>query len=168
MFGISWIKILVTVAVLGSIGGFIYGAFQYVEAKNQKISELTADNATLKANVATLESAVATQQQTIESQQRDASLQQQVLTDTFDKFELSRNRVNDLVDRLGRHELDFLAENRPGLVQPIINRGSDNILRCFEIASGADLTTAEINAILPSEINTECPDLANPNYRGDR
>ena len=36
--------------------------------------------------------------------------------------------------------------------------------RCVEIASGAPLTEAEINATKKSEINPECPALANPNY----
>ena len=36
--------------------------------------------------------------------------------------------------------------------------------RCIEIASGAELTEAEKNATKKSEINTECPSIANPNY----
>jgi hypothetical protein len=54
--------------------------------------------------------------------------------------------------------------NRPESVERVINRASDNALRCVEIAMGAPLTEKEINAVLPSEINSECPSLANPNY----
>jgi len=38
-------------------------------------------------------------------------------------------------------------------------------LRCLEIASGSPLTDIERNAKLPSEINRECPNIANPNYK---
>jgi len=35
----------------------------------------------------------------------------------------------------------------------------------LELATGAPLTEAEKNAKLPSEINKECPSLANPSYK---
>ena len=37
-------------------------------------------------------------------------------------------------------------------------------LRCVEISSGSPLTESEINATKKSEINRECPSIANPNY----
>ena len=47
----------------------------------------------------------------------------------------------------------------------IINSASERAQRCVEIASGAPLTEQEINATKKSEINTECPSIANPNYK---
>jgi hypothetical protein len=69
-----------------------------------------------------------------------------------------------LANKLGRHELDILAQNKPGLVEKIINRASKNELRCFEIQSGSPLTHDELAARKKSEINGECPGIANPNY----
>jgi hypothetical protein len=46
----------------------------------------------------------------------------------------------------------------------IINKGSANATRCIEIASGAELTENEKNATKKSEINPECPSIANPSY----
>jgi hypothetical protein len=57
------------------------------------------------------------------------------------------------------------AATRPDAIQRAINRGSLNALRCLEIASGAPLTETEKNATKLSEINKECPSLANPNYK---
>ena len=37
-------------------------------------------------------------------------------------------------------------------------------MRCVEIASGAPLTEKEKTATKKSEINSECPSIANPNY----
>jgi hypothetical protein len=45
-----------------------------------------------------------------------------------------------------------------------MNKGSVNAKRCVELASGAEHTEAELKATRKSEINTECPSLANPNY----
>ena len=63
-----------------------------------------------------------------------------------------------------RHDLGQLAYNKPGLVVKIINKASDNANRCVEIATGSPLTEDEINATKKSQINAECPRLANPNY----
>ena len=63
-----------------------------------------------------------------------------------------------------KRDIGDLAVNRPSSVERVINRASDNALRCVEIAMGAPLTEKEINAIKPSEINSECPSIANPNY----
>ena len=45
-----------------------------------------------------------------------------------------------------------------------MNKGGDNAGRCIEIASGSPLTEKELNATKKSEINPECPSIANPNY----
>jgi hypothetical protein len=54
----------------------------------------------------------------------------------------------------------------PLTIQKIINRGSANAIRCLELATGAKHTKQELDAVKPSEINRECPSLANPNYLG--
>ena len=79
------------------------------------------------------------------------------------KAALEKDR-NNLTKKLGRHELDILAAAKPGLVVKIINRASKNELRCFEIQSGSPLTHDELAARKKSEINGECPGIANPNF----
>ena len=46
----------------------------------------------------------------------------------------------------------------------VINKGSAEATRCVELASGAERTEEELKATLKSEINPECPALANPSY----
>ena len=60
-------------------------------------------------------------------------------------------------------ELKLINKNRLD-IEKIINKGSDRATRCVEIAGGSPLTEKEINATKKSEINTECPSIANPNY----
>ena len=57
-----------------------------------------------------------------------------------------------------------LAIDRTGAIERIVNKGGKNAARCIELASGAEHTEAELKATLKSEINPECPALANPNY----
>ena len=49
-------------------------------------------------------------------------------------------------------------------MERVINKGADNALRCVELASGAEHTKEELKATKRSEINPECPALANPSY----
>ena len=60
---------------------------------------------------------------------------------------------SDLSKRLGKHDIGNLAENKPGLVEKIINGASKKALRCVEIASGSPLTEEELNG----KPNKECP-----------
>ena len=130
------------------------------------VMKLRSDNAILKANQLKLESAVADQQELIASQKKD-----------FEEILAANQKMNELVSALkkdlddldkrfnkGKRDVGKLAIEKTKLIEKIINKGSVNAQRCIEIASGAELTEAEKNATKKSEINTECPSIANPNY----
>ncbi len=72
------------------------------------------------------------------------------------------------IKQLDIFSLDFerepLALEKPKLIEKIVNRGSERATRCVEIAGGSPLTEKELLATKKSEINTECPSIANPNY----
>lgn len=146
----------------------VYAGYTYVTNLQQENVRLERDKAKLESNVEQLKTALETQTETISALERDYARSQELQQQTFQEFQGARDRVTSLEKRLEEHELGFLAANRPGLVENVINKASDNIARCFEIASGSPLTQAELNATLPSQINRECPELANPNYRGDQ
>ena len=66
------------------------------------------------------------------------------------KLQADRDGLNK---RLGKHDIGNLAENKPGLVEKIINKASNSAARCMEIASGSPLTEEELNGAP----NRECP-----------
>lgn len=151
--------ILIGITLLGATGGVAY------------VYKLKADNAILKENQIKLEEAVNEQQQVIAQQKQDfesilqankelnelsASLQKDldVLDDKFNKTNAS-GKKRDLGD---------LANARPDTIERIINRATENAQRCVEIAMGSPLTEKELNATKKSEINSECSNLANPNF----
>ena len=132
---------LVLVMLAGAGGGYLY------------INKLQKDNATLKSNQIKLESAVEDQKLVIESQAEDFKKIRQTLTKLEEeKAKLEKDKA-DLAKRLGKHDIGNLAENKPGLVERIINGASKSAARCVEIASGSPLTEEELNGTP----NRECP-----------
>ena len=118
---------------------------------------LQMQSAQLEQNQKTLESAMADQQALIVEKQKQAD--EIAKSNNALRSEQSRleSEKDNLAKKLGKHELDILAQNKPGLVQRIINRASVNVMRCFEIATGSPLTHDELQADKPSLYNRECP-----------
>ena len=152
---ISKIKSIITIMLIVGVAG----AGMYV-------MKLRADNATLQANQLKLETAVAEQTKVLEQQKKDfeaifeSNKKLNVLINTFKKD------LQDLDKRFTKKNRDIgkLAIERTKSVERVINSGGKNAARCIELASGAEHTEAELKATLKSEINPECPALANPNY----
>jgi len=148
------IKVVIVLIMLMGSGG--YGAYAW-------ITKLQSDNKVLQVNQAKLEGAVAEQEVAIKQQAADAAQIQAANSKLREQQTALQKDKKNLAKKLGRHELDILAENKPGLVVRIINRASKNELRCFEIQTGSPLTHDELAARKKSESNGECPELANPN-----
>jgi chromosome segregation ATPase len=149
------IKMIITVLmILGISGAGIY------------VMKLRADNAILKANQDKLETAITEQNKVLEQQKKDftaileSNKKLNFLIGTFKKD------LEDLDKRFTKKNRDIgkLAIDRTEAIERIINKGGKNAARCIELASGAEHTEEELKATLKSEINPECPALANPNY----
>ena len=130
------------------------------------IFKLQRDNVILKENAVKLESAISEQKQVIENQKKDFA---EILEANKKINELVNNLKKDLDDldkrfNKGERDIGKLAIERTGAIERIINKGSENAKRCIEIASGSPLTEQEKNATKKSEINPECPSIANPSY----
>lgn len=146
--------ILILTAVFGALG---FGAWKYYTYTQEQIRVYAT-------NAANAEQAQQATQAALESVQKDLEQVQKQFNEVTAKFNNSQKRVNTLEEKLSEHDLGQLAQARPGLVEKIINDASNEVARCIEILSGSPLTEEEINATKPSKINSECPDLANPNY----
>ena len=130
------------------------------------VMKLRSDNAILQANQIQLELSIESQKQVIQKQKED-----------FGKILEANKKMNKLVNNLqkdidaldkrfnkGARDFGKLAKEKPKLIEKIVNRGSERAGRCVEIAGGSPLTEKELLATKKSEINTECPSIANPNY----
>tara|TARA_B100001027_G_C16201153_1_gene300638 strand:+ start:134 stop:607 length:474 start_codon:yes stop_codon:yes gene_type:complete len=151
----STIKTIFTVLIITSIAG----AGMYV-------MKLRSDNATLKANQMALEQSIETQTKLIAQQKIDfdaimeSNKKLNILIQTFKKD------LDELDKRFnkGKRDVGKLAIAKTKAIERIVNKGADNAARCVELASGAEHTEAELKATKKSEINPECPALANPSY----
>ena len=136
------IRLALILIILASAGG----GYWYVQ-------KLQKDNAILKTNQVKLETAVAESNQVIEQQSKDLKKIRTTLKlveELNDRLQADKDSLNK---RLGKHDFGNLAENKPGLVEKIINKASDSAARCVEIASGSPLTEEELNGTP----NRECP-----------
>ena len=133
--------ILMVIMLAGAGGGYLY------------VKKLQKDNAILKVNQIKLETAVEDNNQVIEQQTADLKK----IRSTLEVIEESNRKLQEdkdnLSNRLNKHDIGNLAENKPGLVEKIINKASDSAVRCMEIASGSPLTEEELNG----SPNRECP-----------
>ena len=156
----SSIKIAMVVIALATAGG---GFLHYKTVK--------ADLETAKANNLLLEASVEGQKAVIAQQENDfksilaanATLQEQnkVLAAEFSALDERFNKINAQGEV---RDIGKLAVERSRSIERVINGATKKAMRCVEIAMGSPLTEKEENATKKSEINSECPSIANPNY----
>ena len=149
----------IKIVMVGLLITGIAGAGMYV-------MKLRSDNAILKANQMKLEEAVSSQKELIANQKKDF----QEILDANNKMNelvsVLKKDLDDLDKRFNKKNRDVgkLAIAKTKSIERITNGASALATRCIEIASGSPLTEKEKNATKKSEINTECPSIANPNY----
>jgi len=134
------------------------------------VMNLKAELATSEANNKILENSISQQSAVIEQMKVDIAQIQRINEEVNAELGRQREEVKNLVNRFNvnargeSRDIGKIAVKKPRAMQRLINRGTKNALRCLEIATGAERTEKEINAKKESEINRECPTLANPNY----
>lgn len=150
--------IAMVVLVLSLLGGVYY------------VSELKADLAVSQQNEQKLTEAVSAQKSLMESMKKDFSEIQQNNKELQEQAQKHAEEVKELTDKFNvnakgeARDFGAIASAKPRLIERLINRGTDNAMRCIEIVTGSPLTEKELNAKTSSEINRECPSIANPNY----
>ena len=131
---------------------------------------LKAELATSEANNKILERSLSDQSAVIEQMRVDIAQIQSINEEVNAELGRQRQEVNNLINKFNvnakgeSRDIGKIAVKKPRAMERLINRGTKNALRCLEIATGAERTEKEINAKKESQINRECPTLANPNY----
>ena len=153
MFG--QIRMVITLVMIMGIAG----AGMYV-------FKLRADNATLKSNQIKLEQSIESQTKLLEQQKKDFDAILESNKKLNNLIQTFKQDLDDLDKRFNKKKRDVgkLAIAKTKAIERIINKGAKNAQRCVELASGAEHTEEELKATKRSEINPECPSLANPSY----
>ena len=151
----SSIRLIFTVLIITGIAG----AGMYV-------MKLRSDNAILKANQIELERGIEEQNKLLEQQKADFEAIMESNKKLNELIQTFKKDLDDLDKRFTKKDRDIgkLAIDITKAIERIINKGGKNAARCIELASGAEHTEAELKATKKSEINPECPALANPSY----
>ena len=114
MFGIRLL-------LIGIVSATLIGAGAYV-------LKLRSDNAILKANQIKLEGAIETQKEVIENQTQDYEKMISINKELNDDIIQINKSKQILQDKLSKHDLNYLAVEKPGLIEKIINKGSNKIM----------------------------------------
>ena len=135
------------------------------------VQHLKSENEILKLNNEKLEGAVESQQAVLQQQLKDIESIQTINKDLQaknEKLNADLNVANEKFNKVNasgeRRDVGALAVAKPKSIQIIESKREKQRARCFEIAQGSSLTEEEKNATKKSEINAECPNIANPNY----
>ena len=154
MIGIGGaIKAIVALIIVGAIG---FGGYYLINLK--------ADLAVSEMNNQKLQEGIQKQQELLEQQQKDITQIQETNKELSQQNEKQRKDVDSLSKKFAKRDIGERAVENPELVEKLVNRGTENVLRCVELASGAPLNEKEKTAKTPLEANRECPSLINPSY----
>lgn len=161
MFGATAVIRIVAILLIVLV---IAGGAWYVTGLR---AELAVSNENARKMTAAVEQQQAVIQQ-IQAEQKQIKDINASLSATIKKQNEDLKALNSRFNTRANGEQRNFAEDaatKPAAVERAVNRGTVNAFRCLEIASGSPLTESEINAKTTSEINRECPNLANPNYK---
>jgi hypothetical protein len=80
------------------------------------------------------------------------------------ELENTEKKFNKILSDGNIRDIGSLSVAKPDTMERLFNRGTEKAKRCYEISMGSPLTDKELSATKPSQINSECPHIANPNY----
>ena len=119
------LKVYILIVVVGLVGGIVYGGWYYYKDTQARIQTLTE-------NSAKLEQAAELQNNTIATLEADAKKFAKLNNQLQTKLEKANEYKNNLIDRLRKHDLAKLSQQKPGLVEKKINNGTQRLLEEFE------------------------------------
>jgi outer membrane murein-binding lipoprotein Lpp len=138
---------MIMAAVMATMAG---GFMLYFNHSQARIATLTSNNAKL-------ETAVETNEETIRNIQTLNEAANREIRRVNDELAASRTQNRELLGRLAANDLGAFGQTNPEGLERVINRASNNVLRCFELLSGAELNERERNATDGRSFNGECP-----------
>ena len=124
------LKIYILIAVVGLVGGIVYGGYYYYKDTQSRIQTLTENNAKL-------ETAKAIQDQTIDTLIADREKFDKLNKELQVKLDKANDYKNTLIDKLRKHDLAKLSMKKPGMMEKRINNGTKKLFRSLESLTGA-------------------------------
>ena len=124
------LKIYILVAVVGLVGGVVYGGYYYYKDTQSRIQIMTENNSKLQV-------AHQQQTQTINTLIADREKFEELNKELQVKLDKANQYKDVLIDKLRKHDLAKLSLKKPGLVEKKINNGTKKLFRSLENLTGA-------------------------------
>ena len=119
------LKIYILIAVIGLVGGVVYGGWYYYKDTQARIQILTE-------NSVKLEAATKLQKSTIDTLVADAKKYEKLNRKLDIELKKAHDYKNNLIAKLRKHDLVRLSQQKPGLVEKKINDGTKKLFESFE------------------------------------
>ncbi len=118
-------RIYILIAVIGLVGGIVYGGWYYYKDTQARIQILTE-------NSIKLETAAKLQKNTIDTLVADAKKYEELNKKLDIELKKASEYRNVLIAKLRKHDLAKLSQQKPGLVEKKINNGTKKLFKSFE------------------------------------
>ena len=118
-------RIYILIAVIGLVGGVVYGGWYYYKDTQARIQVLTENS--IKLEVATK-----LQKSTIDTLVADAKKYEKLNRKLDSELKKAHDYKNNLIAKLRKHDLVRLSQQKPGLVEKKINVGTKKLFESFE------------------------------------
>jgi len=119
------LKVYILIAVLGLVGGVVYGGWYYYKDTQARIQTLTE-------NSAKLETAAKLQKNTIDTLQADAKKYAELNSELQTKLVDATEYKNQLLGKLRKINLSKVSAEEPAEWERKINNASKRVLESFE------------------------------------
>lgn len=117
--------IMMGMAAVILIGGGL--SYWYFKSSQATIRDLNQNIATYAANEIMMQGAIDDQNETILMMNNQRKIDQVKLNKLSAEYGRSRDKVNDLRKTLSKHDIGYLAQEKPGLVENIVNKGTKRL-----------------------------------------
>jgi hypothetical protein len=118
-------RLYILIAVIGLVGGIVYGGWYYYKDTQARIQILTE-------NSIKLETAAKLQKNTIDTLVADAKKYEELNKKLDIELKKASEYRNVLIAKLRKHDLAKLSQQKPGLVEKKINDGTKKLFKSFE------------------------------------
>ena len=105
----------------------IAGSAMYINMQKATIERLQIELQTAINNQAVLENTISSQNNQITKQLEQQKISQEKITQLNEDSKLAQAEVNKLRNTFARHDLNNLAIAKPGLIEKIVNKGTNKI-----------------------------------------
>ena len=121
-------KLYIMIAVVGLVGGVVYGGYAYYHDTQKRISTLQQNNAKLEVAVQSKEVALKEMTSSFEKQQK-------LNKELSGKLQDAEKYQDDLRAKLQKHDLTRLSIGKPGMIEKRINDDTKILFSDFESIS---------------------------------